>query len=67
MTEGEVCPDEEKSARFGPSAAARPPKPVPNHQWLGPPFLDPAFLAIFGTGLMSHPAFSISGFAPRMR
>ena len=55
MTEGEVCPDEENSAQIGPSAATRPPKPVPNGQWLGPPFLDPAFFAIIGTGLMSHP------------
>jgi len=54
MTEGEVCPDEEKSAQIGPPEAVRPPNSVPYPQESGSWFFDPAYLAIMGLGLRDH-------------
>jgi hypothetical protein len=54
MTDGEVCPDETKSAPIGPLLAVRPSNPVPNGQKSVSWFLDLACLAIIVAGMRRH-------------
>jgi hypothetical protein len=54
MTEGEMCPDETKSAPIGPPQAVRPPNSVPHGQESGSWFPDLACSAIIRLGLRRH-------------
>ena len=54
ITEGEVCPDEEKSAQIGPLAAVWSPNPAPQGQRLASLYRDPACLAIVGGDSKRH-------------
>lgn len=54
MTEGEVCPDETKSARNRPLHAVSPPYPVPLGQKGGSWFPETACSAIIEADFGSH-------------
>ncbi len=55
ITEGEVCPDDEKSGPIRPSVAVWMPNPLPYGQKLVSTFPEPPLSAIIGPSLRSHP------------